>query len=200
MVENITSASNVVSEKTRKDMLFSQIGVNLMYFASERFNFNANYKNYNIQRKSALTFVATGGYNYYHLDGRLNLIDNIYNENSLISNFYEYSVRVLPGIAFSIVYKKFYISMLGLMGVGINKNIVEVNDVKNYYSNYTPAFESIAALGYNSRDFFVSLIYSVENDHSRIDNLYLGASHTTMALKVGKKIEVKYLGKWGKYL
>jgi len=200
MSQSVTAAYNLIAQSTRKNMLLKQIGINLMYFASSKFNFDANFKNYNLQKKSAITFVGSAGYNYYELNGKLNLIDTIYNENSLITRLNEHSMRILPGVAFSIVYKRFYISMLGLMGVSINNNNVVVNSSNNYYWNYTPAYESIVTIGYSNKDFFVSILYSIENDRSRIENLYLGTSHRILSVKVGKKIDNKYLGKLGKYL
>jgi hypothetical protein len=196
VIENVGDEKIVI----RKDMIFSQIGANLLYFTSSKFNYDANFKNYNRQIKSASTFIASGGYNRYDIDGALSFSDTINKPGSVISNIQQNSFRILPGIAFSIVYKKFYISMLGLMGLSINNNIVELNKAINKYWNYTPNLEYSATIGYSSNSFFASIVYSIENDKSRIHGLYIGTRNNIISIKVGKKIDSKYLGKLAKYL
>ncbi len=185
----------------RKDMVLSQIGFNLLYFTSRKYNFDANFKNYNLQKKSAISFIVAGGYNYYGLKGRLNIVDtNAAQINSVVNKVNEKSLRTLSGIAFSLVYNKFYFSAIGVLGLSFNKNKIDLDQTINYYWNTTPAYESMLTIGYSSESFFVSLVYSLENDRSRIENLYLGSVHSIFEIKAGKKIDIKYLGKIGKYL
>ncbi len=198
--QKIIDVDGVESVKIRKDMLFSQIGVNIIYFTSSKYSFDANFKNYNQQIKSAFTFVASAGYNIYNLDGNITVPKTTMVLNSIITRVNQNSIRLLPGFAFSVVYKDFYMSIFGLFGVSFNKSRVEFNNTNSIYYNFTPDFEYIATIGYNSKDFFVSLNYSFENDYAKIKNLYVGTRNNTLSIKIGKKINSKYLGKLAKYL
>ena len=202
LVEHIINADN--SNETinvRRNFRIKQYGGQLYFFTSRKFNYDANFKNYNIQRKSAISPMLSLGTSYYNLIGNFVLtpLDNKF-KNQVFSRFNNYSLRFLPGIAFTFIYKRLYIAATGGIGVASNLNDVYVNDKNEKYWSFTPVMEANATLGYSTKQFFTAFVFLIENDRVTYSNFNLGALHTLFSIKFGKKINIKYLGKLGKYL
>ena len=177
------------------DIETKQSALNIYYFQSKKYNFDANFKNYNTQLKSAFSFVYAGGLSYFSLDGQLDLSGN--NLNSIKKNIQVRAVEFIPGIAFSLVNNNFYFSSIILLGAAYNYNILDFSSIRH---NFSPATELRAVLGYNNKNFFGSLSANYDYDYILLRQNNLSIHNLMFNLKLGLKLNSKYLGKIGNYL
>ncbi len=201
MEENILYPNqNEYLTKIRKDVNYTQYGLGVYYFTADKFNYDANFKNYNVQKKSAISPTFYGGINYAALKGKLRISGTSTKQPQYMTKLEERSIRLLPGISFSIVYKNMYIAAMACGGISINRNHVELEETENNYWSNTPTLLANVICGYNSNNYFASVAISVDNGRSRYESLYFGGLHKLIQIKVGKKLNLNYLGKIGKYL
>ncbi len=193
--ENDTSKVNLI---LREGIEVKQVSAMCYYMSSGKYNFDANFKNYNYQKKSAISFVVAGGVNYYSFFGSLDLSGNKSTEKIGVQKNVEiYSVRLMPGLATSIVYNKFYLSIFSLAGASYNYNILDKRDVRHMVSPY---LELRSALGYNNRNFFCSLSFNYDYDLVLLKENRLGINNYMLNFKIGIKLNNKYLGGLAPYL
>ncbi len=194
------SVSGIIN--IRKDIELRQIGLALDYFFSKKYNFDAAYKNYNSQKKSAATFLLMMGVNKYDISGKYLIIDttNSISNINLVRDLDVWSIKFAPGGAATIVYRNFYISSLVAMGLSYNANTIygDLNDKK--VNSFAPVVEMRAVAGYNSQKWFSSLSLNVENDYFFYERVHLSVANVFLNFKIGYKFNSKYLGKIGKYL
>lgn len=174
-----------------------QVGLNLYYFSSDKYNFDANFKNYNTQKKTATSFILGGGLNYYNFSGELDL--NLKQE--IAPNYKKdidvKTIKFMPGIATSLVYNNFYFSTMTLMGGAYNYNTLDYNEIRH---NFSPIVELRAVLGYNNRNLFTSINLNYDYDLVFLRQNKLGVHNFMVNMKLGIKLNSKYLGKIGRYL
>jgi len=192
---------NTSISKIRTDIKINQYGGNIYYFTARKFNYDANFKNYNIQKKSAFSPFVNVGINYYNIKGDFLLTDTVEtNSESYVTRLGTISFRVSPSIAGTVVYKGFYFANMVGLGVGFTKNLLGFNKQERDYYGFMPVFEMNSTIGYANSNFFVSIVYSIESVRVKYDNSYLGTVNSLWSIKLGKKFDIKYLGKIGKYL
>ena len=180
--------------KTNHDIETRQYAVNIYYFSSSKYNFDANFKNYNTQLKSAFTMVFAGGFNYYNFNGQLDIINS---SDDFEKNIEVRTIKFLPGVAASIVKNNFYFSCIALIGPAYNYNILDYSKIRH---NISPVVEARAVLGYNNKNFFASLNANYDYDFILLRDNNLSINNLMFNLKLGLKLNSKYLGKLGKYL
>ncbi|RLD47506.1 MAG: hypothetical protein DRI86_00015 [Bacteroidetes bacterium] len=185
----------------RKDITITEYGGNMYFFLCKKFNFDANYKNYNLQKKSAISPFINVGIGNYSINGDFLLSDSSSQINqTIMTEIGSLSLHIIPSFAATVVYRGFYFAnMLGL-GIGLNKNTIKYNDQNKYLYGVMPVFEWNSTIGYSTKSYFVSLILSMESNRAKYNNSYLGTVYTLWSIKLGKKINIKYLGKIGPYL
>lgn len=181
--------------KINHDIETKQYSINLYYFLSDKYNFDANFKNYNTQLKSAFSFVYAGGISYFNLNGQLDLSAN--NISDIEKNIEVQTVKFIPGIALSLVKNNFYFSSLLLLGGAYNYNVLDYINIRH---NFSPVSELRAVLGYNNKSFFASLTANYDYDYILLRENNINIHNLMLNLKLGLKINSKYLGKVGKYL
>ena len=195
----VKSDSNYAATKIRLDIKMRQYGAQIYYFFAKKYNYDANFKNYNIQKKSAVSPYVNIGTNYYYTTGDYLLTDS--SENfAFITKFQNYSLRLMPGFSFSLVYKHYYFAAMGGVGAALNRNTVHLAQNSNEYWSISPIYEFNAALGYSTTSWFVTLVLSYEFDNVNYGREHLAARHNLLSFKIGKRFNSKYLGKIGKYL
>jgi len=195
---NYTEDSTITRINIKENVETKQTGVMLYYIASDKYNFDANFKNYNSQKKSAISFITGGGYNYYSFLGKLDLVENTNSESiNLEKNIQIYTLRLMPGIAGSLVYHNFYFSVFSLFGGAYNYNILDNSTIRH---SIAPSFELRSVLGYNNKNFFCSVNFNYDYDLVRLRENRLGVNNYMVNFKLGIKLNSKYLGKVGKYL
>jgi len=194
------SISSVTS--IRKDIQLKQIGLALDYFFSKKYNFDAAYKNYNSQKKSAVTFLIMAGANKYDIKGRylINDTSSVISDIDLIRDLDVLSVKFAPGVAATLVYRNFYISSLFAMGASYNINTIFGDDNNVKVNSFAPVLEIRTVVGYNSTKWFTSLSINSENDFFFYDKVNMSVANVFLNFKIGYKFNSKYLGKIGKYL
>jgi len=198
--ENITYHGDSLDINTsiRENVTTKQISLMLYYMTSNKFNFDANYKNYNVQKKSAISFVFSGGVNYYSIDGELDFIEQ---KNRNLANIKKtvdvYSIKTMPGVTGVLVFRNFYFTSFFLLGPAYNYNLLDKSEVRH---NIFPSIEFRSALGYNSGNYFFSFTFNYDNDLIFLRENELGINNYMFNLKLGIKLNSKYLGKMGRYL
>lgn len=198
--QTITYTEDSVLENTRirQNIHFQQIGGALYYFTSKKYNYDANFKNYNIQKKSAISPVFVSGLNYYELKGKFEDIDSV---AIIIDNFLKvFSFKLTGGLAGSIVYKSFYASMVSNIGIAVNRDRYIDSETDETSIKTFPSLEIRASFGYNSDKFFASVSYIYDNDLLYFYPYKIGINNYFMNFKLGYKFDSKYLGKAAKYL
>jgi len=186
----------------RKDIHFRQLGATLYYFFSRKYNFDASYKNYNVQKKSAATFLLLGGVNKYGITGKYLFSDSLHYATSIpfVREMDVWAYKFAPGGAFTLNYKGIYLSSAVALGISYNASTMYGDEKKEKVKTWAPVFEARAVLGYNSTKWFASLSLNIENDYFFYDRIDLSVANVYLNLKAGYKFNSKYLGKLGKYL
>ena len=190
----------VIADYTiNKDIHFQQLGGMLYYFSSKKYNYDANYKNYNIQKKSAITPLFIGGVNYFDIKGEFEIIDSLKTEfvNREINVF---SIKVGGGLAGTLVYHKFYATVLSYLGTSLNSNRIKEDNNLETYTKIYPSFEFRSSLGYNSNGFIAAFTFAYDNDLIYFKPNKIGINNFYMSVKIGYKFNSKHLGRIGKYL
>ena len=177
------------------DVETRQYGLTLYFFQSNKYNFDANFKNYNTQLKSAFTFVYAGGLNYYNFNGQLDLSER--KLGGIEKNIEVRTLKFMPGAAVSIVRNNFYFSSIALAGLAYDYNILDFDAIRHGFSS---VLELRAIFGYNNKYFFASLNAKYGYDFVLLRDNNLSIHNLMFNFKVGIKLNSKYLGKIGKYL
>jgi len=198
--KTIIYTKDTVLEQTniRQNINFQQLGGTLYYFTSKKYNYDANFKNYNIQKKSAISPVIISAFNYYKLKGKFEDIDS---SAIIIDNLLQvFSLKFAVGVAGSLVYKSFYASLVSNFGIAINKD-----KFTDYHQSETslkafPSLEFKASVGYNTNRYFFSFTFIYDNDLLYFYPYKIGINNYFMNFKLAYKFDSKYLGKAAKYL
>ncbi len=189
--------SDSVYEKYKiiKNLEYEYINGILYYFFSGQYNYDAAFKNYNIQKKSAYTPYVAVNAGYIGLDGSF---DNVYSNNQKTDVYIDnYNINANLGIAGTFVFKKYYASVLGHIGLSVNK--IYSNE-KTPVIKPLPSLEVKSAIGYNSNFFFASFNFLYNNNIIYLEPNKIGVNNFYFAIKAGLKFNSKHLGKIGKYL
>ena len=103
----------------------------------------------------------------------------------------------MPGLTGTLVLNKFYFSAFGLVGAAYNYNILDNTSIRHKIS---PSFEIRSVIGYNNKNLFVSLNFNYDYDLIFLRENRLGVNNYMINLKLGIKLNSKYLGKIAPYL
>jgi len=182
-----------------KNVHFQQLGVVIYYFPSKKYNYDANYKNYNIQKKSAISPLFITGINYFNTKGNFEITDTIgtkieYREVRVVS------FKLGIGVAGSLVFHKFYATLLSYIGASVNKNKVNDGYTSKIYTKLYPSLELRTSVGYNSNRFIGAFIFTYDNDLVFLNPSIIGINNFYIGIKIGYKFGYKFLGPASKYL
>jgi uncharacterized protein YkuJ len=186
----------------RKDIKLRQIGAVAYFFTAKKYNFDAAFKNYNVQKKSAVSFMLVGGGNRFDISGKYLFQDstNFAFDITKVRDVDIYSFKLAPGIAFTLVFKGIYLSSILAVGANYNRLYMFGDGEEDFKTTFAPDIENRIVLGYNSNRWFGSLSFNLENDYFLFDKIDLSAMNIYFNIKMGYKFSSKYLGKLGKYL
>ena len=200
--KTFSSDNDPTIEQTRiiKETQYQQLGGKLYYFSAKKYNYDANFKNYNIQKKSAISPVGLLGLNYYGLYASAEKFDSL-QEVDLNRTVRIFSGRLGIGMAGSLVFnEKWFASGIAIIGLSVNRNQL-IGGVYNKPSvNMLPFSEFDFALGYNSHQFYIALSYMNNNNRVYFFNNKIGIHNHYVSLKFGYRFNSKFLGKAAKYL
>jgi hypothetical protein len=186
----------------RKDIKLRQIGAVAYFFTAKKYNFDAAFKNYNVQKKSAVSFMVVGGGNRFNISGKYLFKDstNYAFDIAKIRDVDIYSYKLAPGIAFSLVFKGVYLSSILAVGANYNRMYFFGDEERQFKTTFAPDIENRIVLGYNSSKWFGSLSFNLENDYFLFDKIDLSAMNVYFNIKMGYKFSSRHLGRLGKYL
>lgn len=191
------SISSVLTINSDND--YFQLGGALYYFTADKFNYDANFKNYNIQKKSAISPLIFTNINYYKIRANLTLEDSTV-KTPAIETAKIISAKFGGGLSAVYVYKSLYIALLGNVGVSFKDNQVSNNFFFDSSNSVHPYFEFKTSLGYNSNKYIAAFTFSYDNDFIYLKPNKVGLNNFYMNFKIGYKFDSKYLGKAAKFL
>lgn len=199
---SMTFENDSITEQTRiaRETQYTQLGGELYYFTANKYNYDANFKNYNIQKKSAISPVGILGLNYYKLYGSAENSDSLH-EIDLNRTVRIFSGKLGAGLAGSLVYKeRWYVSGIAIVGLAVNRNELIGGAHSDPSVNVLPSSEIDLAMGYNTPQFYLAINYVFNNDRVYFFNNKLSVHHHYISLKFGYRFSSRFLGKAAKYL
>jgi len=198
-VYTYTNDTVIADYTINRDLNFQQVGGMLYYFSSKKYNYDANYKNYNIQKKSAITPLIIGGANYFNIKGEFEIIDST-NAKIVTREIDVFSLKTGGGLAGTLVFHKFYATVLSYIGASINNNKITENKNSETYTKMYPSFEFRSSFGYNSNGLIAAFTFTYDNDLIYFKPAKIGINNFYMNIKIGYKFNSKYLGRAKEYL
>ncbi len=193
-----TNDNEEIISDIKSQLRTSHIQGTLYYFSSKKFNYDASFKNFHIQKKPAVSFSLGYGIGYHDIEGKMDVVklssDSVgqaEKRTQILSN------KILPGISGVFVKNHFYLAANTFIGMSLNYNLIDNKDDR--FSLY-PNLIIKSALGYNKRDFSVALTFVYENDLIPLSYNDLSIRNYTVQLKIGYKISNHRLWKFQRFL
>lgn len=181
------------------DNHYLQFGGALYYFTADKFNYDANFKNYNTQKKSAISPLFFTNINYYRIKANIEFNDTTTTIKALETAKIT-SIKLGTGLSGVYVYKSLYLALLTNLGASFKDNRVSENVFFDSSNSVHPYFEFKTSLGYNSNKYIAAFTFSYDNDFVYLKPNKVGINNFYMNFKIGYKFDSKYLGKAAKYL
>ncbi len=170
----------------------------LYYFNSGRFNYDASFKNFHMQKKSAVSFSTGYGLAYHDFKGKMDVVKLISDSVGQTEKRTQIlSTKLLPGIGTVFVVEDFYLAVNTLLGLSLNYNLLDSE--KSKFTIF-PNLMIKSAIGYNHKRFFVSLMFTYENDLIPLSYNDLSIRNYAFQIKLGYRISNRYLFKLERFL
>jgi hypothetical protein len=134
----------------------------LHLFNHQKFSLRASFTQNEIQRKSAGSFVLGSSLNYMRMENSGNIIPKELRSIALADQQFVqvsfYDISILPGYAHTFVYKRFYLTLVPMLGVALQYQNFSTVDERNP-TRVSNGFRSLSkvSIGYNSDRFFCAL-------------------------------------------
>jgi len=187
------------SSSIKRNNEYTQIGGALYYFTANKFNYDAIFKNFNVQKKSAISPFLFTNINHYTINAEIGKNDSTYYDTQ-IQTAKIVSVKLGGGPSAILVRHNFFIGALANVGASIKNKKISKEILQTSVNSLYPYFELKASLGYNSRNIIASFTYSYDNDYMNLNSTRIGINNYYMQFKIGYKFDSKYLGKAAKFL
>jgi len=200
--KTFTFENDSIIEQTRiaKETEYQQLGGELYYFTARKYNYDANFKNYNIQKKSAISPVGILGLNYYSLYASAENFDTL-QEVDINRTVRIFSAKLGAGLAGTLVYhERWFAGGVAIFGLSVNRNQLIGGENNKPSVNVLPFSELNFAMGYNSLKFYIALNYMYNNNRVYFFKNKIGIHDHYVTLKFGYRFNSKFLGKAAKYL
>ncbi len=128
-------------------------------FHSHKFSLPALFDQTQRQEKSAGVFLLAGSINHTSLKSNSVFLNSSFNSDQNLTNLGFYSLNTYAGGGYTLVMKKkFYISGVGLLGVGVqNGQLKQISGAKKEKWDFTQKLTLNLGFGYNGNRFFSSL-------------------------------------------
>jgi len=181
---------------------YRQIGGELYYFSSKKYNYDANFKNFNIQKKSAISPAGVMGLKYYNLLSSAESFDTLTSPKDISRNVKVYSAKMGIGLAGTLVYnERWYLSIIGIFGYALNRNQITGGEVLPEPTiKALPSTEINVSMGYNYHKFYITMVYVFNNDLIYFYDNKIAINNHYASLRFGYRFNSKFLGKAEKYL
>ena len=199
-VYTFTDDSTIVdSTIISTDIHFQQLSGVLYYFPSKKYNYDANYKNYNIQKKSAISPLFIAGIGYFNTKGIFEIIDSTHTQKEY-RELRTFAIKTGGGIAGTLIFHKFYATVLSYIGASLNNNRINDGINSETYTKVYPTLQFRTSFGYNSNRLIAAFTFNYDNDLIYLKPSIIGINNFYMGIKIGYKFSYKHLGKVSKYL
>lgn len=145
------------------DLSITTTGLTYLHlFNHKKFSLRASFTQNEIQRKSAGSFVLGSSLNYMRMENSGNIIPKELRAVALADQQFVkvafYDISILPGYAHTFVYKRFYLTLVPMLGVALQYQNFSTVDKRNP-TRISNGFRSLSkvSIGYNSDRFFCAL-------------------------------------------
>lgn len=145
------------------DLSLTTAGLTYLHlFNHKKFSLRASFTQNEIQKKSAGSFVLGSSLNYMRMENSGNIIPKelravaLADQQFIKVSFYD--ISVLPGYAHTFVYKRFYFTLVPMLGLALQYQDFSTVDKRNP-ARFSNGFRSLSkvSIGYNSDRFFCAL-------------------------------------------
>ncbi len=174
--------------------------LNYTHIFSDKFSARAAYRLMERQKRGAGSWLLTGGLSYLRLGstgrtGNANafLDPNVrpdFGEYGTVRNMTAIGISALGGYGHTFVYKKFFFTAIGVLGLETERGIYQITTNKEITDFFiTPAFDIKAVLGYNHHHWFAGISGHLETNQFRMGSARGSAIYETVGFFVGRRIQ-----------
>ena len=165
------------------------LGINVFFAVNPNFSFTAVFKN--DERIESSRGSVIGGISQIYT--RLQAKSSIYPDSTStethgdgVGNFY--SIFMAGGYQYALVYKKWYLAPLAIIGAGIQRQSYSYREL-NEKTEYNPAYKYILNIpfGYNGDKFFGRLNYSIDSSQMLLEESKMRMKYTSIMLSLGMR-------------
>lgn len=161
-------------------------------FSGDRVSFKSPYNRNEMQLQSAGSWMLSGGFSYYQLDGEHSVFGTYSQENfgdaSLISRIAATSFHFRPGYVYNFVFGKFYLHTAASAGMALQDKSFTRADLSDRRLGVAPEYNLRAALGYDDGRYFASLFFVFQRTSLQVDALRLQNTSRNVQLFVGYRL------------
>lgn len=175
----------------RQDIVTRNFGLTAFYIFNEsKFSFQSAYTFAERQLRSGGSFLVSGAINSFKLNADSAVLAsryrNEYGEGSMFEDLRYVTLSIMPGYAYNLVYRSFFVNAALMIGPGHNWI--------NYKNQYQPekndiTFNSLISLrigvGYNGKRFFAGINYMSQARNVDFGNIYFTNSSSGFRILAG---------------
>jgi len=174
------------------DMSSQHYGANLYWILSDKFSYNATFKQTERQSKSAGSFIVhISPYIAKYTSNEILIPDNqriYYGDDAVLKHFDIQSLLLSLGYCFNLTYDGFYIAPFGYIGKEYKKikyNIATGDNEKTRWENY---YKWGAMIGYNESDSILVLEYINEYHFADSEHAEMELINKAINLVIGYRM------------
>lgn len=191
---NVAGSSDVLPDSTmatnRADQKLNNIGINIYYNLNEEHSFKAVYSHTERQLKSNGAFLLGLSHVYTYLQADSNYFtDDVisqYDVDDYTRQTKLFSIMPIVGYQYTIVYKKFYLSPLLLIGAGVQfQKYPNASDDIVFDTKLVKKIVANIPIGYNGDKIFYGFIFKSDYLKSNLKTLNLNFTLLSYSLFVG---------------
>jgi hypothetical protein len=161
-------------------------------FSGDRVSFKSPYNRNEMQLESAGSWMLSGGFSYYKLDGEQSILGTASQDNfgdvSLISRVTAMSFHFRPGYVYNYVFGKFYLHTAASVGVALQDKSFIKSDITGDRLGVAPEYNLRAALGYDDGRYFASLFFVFQSTSLQFEELRINNSSRNVQFFVGYRL------------
>jgi hypothetical protein len=184
------------SEVIRSDLEMLNIGANAYYVFSDNYSFSSSMNHTERQKKSGGSFLFMLSFGRLEIKSNYSLIptekQRLYDDYAKYTGGIYKSVALLPGYAYTIIYKNFFITPVLFLGHGIiQKEETFENNTNNDIKNFNKLNGRIS-VGYNGDDYFCGIFAINDTTSTRSWLFGSGTKISSQIIKIEFYVGVRF--------
>lgn len=206
-LSNVNEFEHYFSEENkipiRGDLKATNAILNVIYlFNSDKFSFRSAFNQTEKQLKNAGSFLLLSSFNYFRLNGDSvvhysNNLNGSGSGTSLVDGKF-YTLSVLPGYGYNVVWKNFLFNITASAGAGIQHQFYFLeNDSHLHAWKLEPKINLRSALTYDNNRFFGGFNYIIHDSFTSVNNMRIQTEVSNFRIFAGYRF--KKFGIFKKY-